>query len=116
MCRYDKTGKGVDRVDRETAIKNATAYAAEVCKVLNPLSIIMYGSYINDTATNESDIDIAVIFDGYNGNWLQDSALLWKLTRNVCTTIEPILLDKTKDPSGFVEDISKTGRVLYSAG
>jgi predicted nucleotidyltransferase len=102
-------------MDRETAIKNAFEYAAEVCKVLNPLSIIMYGSYAHEIETKESDIDIAVIFDEYNGNWLQDSALLWRLTRKVSTTIEPVLLDRAKDPSGFVEDIFKTGRVLYSA-
>jgi len=102
-------------VDRETAIKNATEYATEVCKVFSPFSIIMYGSYANETETNESDIDIAVVFDGYNGNWLQDSAQLWRLTRNVSTYIEPILLDRTKDPSGFVEEIFKTGKVLYSA-
>jgi predicted nucleotidyltransferase len=100
-------------MDRETALNNAAAYADEVCKVFNPYSIIMYGSYAKDTAKPESDIDIAVIFDGYTGNWLQDSALLWGLTMNVSTYIEPILLDRTHDPSGFVEDVYKTGKVLY---
>jgi len=102
-------------MDKEAALTIATEYAAEVCKVLNPLSIILYGSYANETESNESDIDITVIFNDYNGNWLQDSALLWRLTRKVSTTIEPVLLDRAKDPSGFVEDIFKRGRVLYSA-
>jgi len=101
-------------VDRETALRNAAAYAAEVCKVFDPITIIMYGSYVQGTPTPESDIDIAVIFDGYTGNWLKDSALLWGLTRKVSTQIEPILLDRAQDPSGFVESISKTGEVLYS--
>jgi predicted nucleotidyltransferase len=102
-------------MDRETALRNAEAYADEVRKVLSPVSIIMYGSYVSGTADNGSDIDIAVIFDGYSGNWLQDSALLWKLTRKVSTVIEPILLDLAKDASGFVADILKTGEILYSA-
>ena len=55
-------------MDRETALRSATAYAEEVRKVFNPISIIMYGSYVNGTPTIESDIDIAVIFDGYSGN------------------------------------------------
>ncbi|MDR2589514.1 MAG: nucleotidyltransferase domain-containing protein [Oscillospiraceae bacterium] len=101
-------------MDRETAIKNARAYANEVCNVLNPFSIIMYGSYANGNAHQDSDIDVAVIFDGFVGNWLKTSAQLWKLTRNISTDIEPILLDKTKDPSGFVEEVMKTGEVLYS--
>jgi predicted nucleotidyltransferase len=102
-------------VDRETALRNATAYAAEVRKVLNPFSIVLYGSYAKGTPTHESDIDIAVIFDGYNGNWLKDSALLWGLTIEISTLIEPVLLDRTQDPSGFVQEIFKTGEVLYSA-
>ena len=102
-------------MDRETAISSATAYAAEVCKLFDPYSIILYGSYINGIPTIESDIDIAVIFDGYKGDWLKDSAALWGLTMNVSTLIEPVLLDRTNDPSGFVEQITNTGEVLYSA-
>jgi len=100
-------------MDRATALKNATAYAEEVRKALNPYSIILYGSYAKDSATEDSDIDIAVIFDGYTGDWLKDSALLWKLTRSVSTVIEPILLDRRQDPSGFVEEVVRTGEVLY---
>jgi predicted nucleotidyltransferase len=102
-------------MDRAAAISSATAYAAEVCKVFSPASIVMYGSYVKGTATSESDIDVAVIFDGYTGNWLKDSALLWGLTMKISTLIEPIILDRTQDPSGFVEEVCKTGEVLYSA-
>ena len=102
-------------MDRASALKSAAVYAAEVCKVLNPYTIILYGSYANGTPNMESDIDIAVIFNDYRGNWLKDSALLWNLTRRVSTRIEPILLDRTKDPNGFVENIFTTGEVLFSS-
>ncbi|MDR1669290.1 MAG: nucleotidyltransferase domain-containing protein, partial [Oscillospiraceae bacterium] len=95
-----------------TALSSATSYAAEVRKVFKPSSIVLYGSYAKGTPTTDSDIDVAVIFDGYTGNWLKDSALLWKLTHNVSTLIEPVLLDRTHDPSGFVEEIVNTGEVL----
>jgi predicted nucleotidyltransferase len=101
-------------MDRNTALTTARAYAAEVRKELNPVTIIMYGSYAKGTATPDSDIDVAVIFKGYSGNWLKDSALLWKLTRKVSTHIEPILLDRDQDASGFVEEILSTGEILYS--
>ena len=58
-------------MDRAAALKNASAYAAEVCKVLSPCTIIMYGSYANGTQDPESDSDIAVVFNGCfyrNGN------------------------------------------------
>ena len=103
-------------MDRHTALSSATAYAAEVRKVFSPDSIIFYGSYVHGTPTPESDIDIAVIFDGYDGDWLKDSATLWGLTMNVSTLIEPVLLDRRKDSTGFVEQITSTGRVLYNAG
>jgi len=102
-------------MDRETALKTATAYAEEVRKVFNPISVIMFGSYAKGVPSPESDIDIAVIFNGYNGNWLNDSAKLWELTRRVSTYIEPVLLDKANDPSGFVESIYNTGELLYGA-
>jgi predicted nucleotidyltransferase len=115
MCRADTAVKGDDRVDRNTALTTAAAYADEVRKVLNPFTIILYGSHAKGTATPDSDIDVAIIFDGYNGNWLKDSALLWKLTRKISTNIEPILLDRAQDPSGFVENIFNTGETLYSS-
>ncbi len=99
-------------MDRATALSSAAAYAAEVRKVFSPLSIVLYGSYAKGTATPDSDIDVAVIFDGYSGNWLKDSALLWGLTMNISTLIEPVLLDRAQDPSGFVEEVYKTGEVL----
>ncbi len=40
---------------------------------------------------------------------------LTMITLKVSTLIEPVLLDRTKDPSGFVEDILKVGEVLYKA-
>ena len=102
-------------MDRDTAINIANKYATVVVNELNPSAIFLYGSYANGNANAESDIDVAVIFDGFYGDWLKTSSQLWKLRRGISTYIEPILLDRTKDPSGFVEEIYKTGRILYSA-
>ncbi len=102
-------------MDRNAALSLATAYADEVCKVFKPISIIMFGSYAKGTAQPESDIDIAVIFDEYNGNWLEDSSLLWQLTMNVSTYIEPVLLDRSNVIDSFINDVINTGEVLYSA-
>ena len=101
-------------MDKDIALTKALAYTEEVCKILNPQMIILYGSYAEGTATADSDIDIAIIFNNYNGDWLQDSKMLWKLTRKISTNIEPILLDRTKDPSGFVDRICTFGETLYT--
>jgi len=90
-------------------------YADEVVKELSPKSIVLYGSYAKGTQNNDSDIDVAVIYDGFNGDWLKTSALLWKLSSKVSLDIEPILLDTTKDKSGFVQNVLGTGEIIYNS-
>ena len=101
-------------MDRTIAVRNATDYANAVLKMFHPYRIVMYGSHANGTQRQDSDIDVAVIFNGYHGNWLEDSAALWLLTQNISLDIEPILLDSTQDKSGFAEMIMQTGQILYS--
>lgn len=59
--------------------------------------------------TKDSDIDIAVIFNGFSGDWLKASGDLWRMTEKADTIIEPVLLDIQNDPSGFVEEVLRTG-------
>jgi len=91
------------------------SYAKEVARVMSPAAIVFYGSYANGMANEDSDIDIAVIFNNFQGDWLKTSAALWGLTENISTYIEPILLDNADDPSGFVREVMKTGQVVYTA-
>ena len=102
-------------LDKATVISTVERYASEVTKEFSPASIVLYGSYAKDTANEDSDIDVAVIFDGFSGDWLKASSRLWRLTENISLYIEPVLLDSTKDMSGFVRNIYKTGHIVYSA-
>jgi len=101
-------------MDKSTAIKAARQYAQIVAEELKPSVILLYGSYAKGAAHADSDIDVAVVFDGFNGNWLETSSRLWRLRRDISDDIEPILLDRTQDKSGFIEDVFKTGKILYS--
>jgi len=96
---------------REIALK----YAEEVTKVLNPEKILLFGSYVNGTPCEHSDIDIAVVMNDYQGNWLDTAAMLCGLKRQVSLDIEPHLLDELYDRSGFLEFIKKTGEVIYES-
>lgn len=102
-------------MDNRAVMKTVEQYAKEVTNAFSPSAILLYGSYSNGTPREESDIDVAVVFDGFTGDWLETSAKLWKLRREISDDIEPILLDSSKDPSGFVADILKTGTVIYRA-
>lgn len=99
-------------MDKKTAIKNARKYANRVKAEFSPESIVMFGSYVNGDPHEWSDLDIAVIFNGFNGEWLETSARLWRLSYDIDNTIEPHLLDRTQDKTGFVAEILKTGRMV----
>ncbi|MDR1417886.1 MAG: nucleotidyltransferase domain-containing protein [Endomicrobium sp.] len=100
-------------MDKEKAIMIVQQYADKVLKVLSPDQIVLFGSYATDTANENSDIDIAVFFNDFKGNYLKVSGVLWRLTIEINFHIEPILVDKSDDPSGFVNHILLTGVTVY---
>ena len=102
-------------LDKGTVVNTVEKYADAVTQELSPSAIVLYGSYAKGNPHEDSDIDVAVIFNGFSGDWLETSAKLWRLTRKVSTYIEPVLLDSTEDKSGFVRNIFKTGEIIYQA-
>ncbi|MCL2223242.1 MAG: nucleotidyltransferase domain-containing protein [Oscillospiraceae bacterium] len=104
-------------LDKERAREIARMYSDEVQKILNPISIFLFGSYVNGVPHEWSDIDIAVLVnDVKKEDWYNTLIQLQKIRWNKddFTDVEPHLLDETSDPSGFVEQVIKTGEVLYS--
>ena len=102
-------------LDKEAAIRTVKQYSEVVVRELSPDAIIMFGSYIKGAAHNDSDIDVAVIFNGFTGDWRETVSRLWRLRRNVSYDIEPHLLDSADDKSGFVEHVYKTGQMIYKS-
>jgi predicted nucleotidyltransferase len=100
-------------MDKKQAVSYAHLYAQEVLKELQPERIVLFGSHAANNAKAESDIDVAVVFNGLPGDHYIISTLLWKLTRQVSSYIEPILLDRSDDKSGFAEEVLRTGEVIY---
>lgn len=50
---------------------------------------ILYGSYVNGTPDNDSDIDLAIVANDFGGNRLKEALLLRKLTRGIDLDISP---------------------------
>jgi predicted nucleotidyltransferase len=101
---------------KETAREIAKKYSEEVRKLVDPISIILFGSYANGTPDDESDIDVAVLVRGYDGDWFDMKVKLHGLKwKENFTDIEPHFLDIDQDPCGFVQHVVKTGEVIYQA-
>jgi predicted nucleotidyltransferase len=102
-------------LDKSEVIDTVKRYADVVTKEFSPMSIILFGSYAKGNPREDSDIDVAVIFNGFSGDWLKASARLWRFTHDISFDLEPHLLDITQDGSGFVKHVIKTGEVIYQA-
>ena len=101
-------------LDKAKAREIALKYVEEVKKTLAPIAIVLFGSYNNGTPHEHSDIDIAIIVDNHDEDWLDTASFLCKLTRSISIDIEPHLLDIAHDKSGLVAHILKEGEILYA--
>ena len=100
-------------LDKTNALEHAKKYAQLVGEQLHPLKIVLFGSYANGNHTKNSDIDIAVIVNKIDGDFLLLSKQLNKFTRNIDSRIEPVLIQNDEDRSGFLSTILETGITLY---
>ena len=96
-------------------IKIAKQYAQKVREYMPVDMVILYGSYARGTAQKTSDIDIAVVVDKFKGDYLKVSADLFGLVRDVNIRIEPVLLCRSMDKSGFLESVTRHGKIVYKA-
>ena len=100
-------------MDREQVVKIASDYARHVREIINPSDIILFGSCAKGSVSANSDIDIAIVFDTYDGDYWQTVQKLHELTISIDTRIEPVLLEYNNDPAGFVETVRREGLILH---
>jgi predicted nucleotidyltransferase len=101
-------------MDKEEVIAKVKRYAEEIKKVFPLRMVILFGSYAKNCAREHSDIDVAVIVDHNEKDYLESRRQLFKLRRDIDCKIEPVLIERDeKDLSGFFEEISATGQIVY---
>jgi len=114
MQRALQKNKAILRMDKKI-VEIARLYAQKV-KSLVPVSmVVLHGSCARGAARKNSDIDIAVVVDKFRGNYLKASADLSNLVRSVNKRIEPVLLCRENEKSGFLENILKHGKIIYKS-
>lgn len=102
-------------MDKATVMRCVKQYADVVRQNFKVKRIILYGSYLKNAPREDSDIDVAVVLEHVDGDFLSLEAKLFRLRREIDVRIEPVLLEESNDKSGFLEEILKTGEVIYSS-
>jgi predicted nucleotidyltransferase len=102
-------------LDKAEVVSTVEQYAQAVNKEFSPAAVVLFGSYVNGTPHEDSDIDVGVVFNGFTGDWWKTETRLQTIRRNISFDIEPHLLDTENDKSGFVKYVLKTGQVIYQA-
>jgi predicted nucleotidyltransferase len=100
-------------LDKIEARDVAYKYAERVCEIYEPKQVIIFGSYVNGNPHEDSDIDIAVVFDAVEGNWLETWGDLIRLREGISYDIEAHMLDESCNQSGFLDHIRETGEIIY---
>jgi uncharacterized protein len=100
-------------MDKSYVVDCVRTFAEKARRTLDVRQVILFGSYATGTATQDSDIDVAVITTAPVTDWWEASTDLFRLRRNIDLSIEPVLLDASSDRSGFLEQIRRTGEVIY---
>jgi len=102
-------------MDKAAAIGRVKQYADVVRRNFRVKKVLLYGSYLRDAAREDSDIDVAVVVERVDGDVLNSKAKLFRLRREIDARIEPVLLEESNDESGFLEEILRSGKVIYSS-
>ncbi len=96
-------------MDKREAISKVKAYRMLLKEHIALDKVYLYGSYASNTNRMDSDIDVAIVVKKIEGDYFTIQPLLWKLRRQVDDRIEPILIERENDLSGFLTEIQRNG-------
>ena len=93
----------------EEVIEKLKIYKQLLSKHMEFDEMILFGSYASGNPREDSDVDVAIIVETLTGDYFSTRPLLWRIRREVDDRIEPVLIEKSRDESGFLSEIMKTG-------
>lgn len=99
-------------MDKTEVIEKVKKYADLIRSQIKVQQIILFGSYAWGSPREDSDIDVAVIVDKIDDDFLKLSLKLYRLRRDIDDRIEPLLFEVEKDDSGFLSSVLKKGLVV----
>ena len=100
-------------MDKATVADKVKRYSELVKASFPAKKIVLYGSYAHGYPREDSDIDVAIVVDEFDGDILESSSMLYRLTDDIDVRIEPVILEEKHDKSGFLAEILRTGEIIY---
>ena len=100
-------------MDKAQVLELVRQFTARARQALDVRQVILFGSHARGAAGDYSDIDVAVVVGTPPNDWLDASAQLFRLRRDISLAIEPVLVDPSYDRSGFFDEICRTGELIY---
>jgi uncharacterized protein len=96
-------------MDKSEALIKVKEYSLLVRNYFPLEKVYLFGSYAKNNFHPDSDIDVALVVDHIEGDYFSVQPLLWKLRRQIDDRIEPVLIERDNDSSGFLSEIEKYG-------
>ena len=97
---------------REDIIDKVRNYQALVKKSDFPMpieAVYLFGSFAKGTANKDSDIDVALVVDHFDGDFFEVIPPIWLLRESIDFRIEPQVIARDTDYAGFLDEIQRTG-------
>lgn len=103
-------------MDKAAVVERVKQYATALKHELPVTQVILFGSYVTGHPHKDSDIDVAVVLhDIAVEDYLAVLKLLCVLSTPIDPMIEPHLMLETGNNGGFLQEVQRTGEVIYRA-
>jgi uncharacterized protein len=96
-------------MDKSEVINKVKQYRLLLQEHFSFEKVYLFGSYAKETNNEDSDIDVAIVVNHFEGDYFSTTPLLWKLRRQIDNRIEPVIIEKDHDKSGFLNEIQRYG-------
>jgi predicted nucleotidyltransferase len=103
-------------MDKAEVVARVKQYAIALTHELPVTQVILFGSYVTGHPHEDSDIDVAVVMhDIAIADYLAVLKRLCALSTPIDPMIEPHLMLETGNNGGFLQEVQRTGEVIYRA-
>jgi predicted nucleotidyltransferase len=75
-------------------------------------AVYLFGSYAKGTANKDSDIDVALVVNSFDGDYFDVIPPIWLLRESIDFRIEPHVIARDADYAGFLDEIQRTGILI----